>query len=297
MFKSGFVALVGRASVGKSTLLNACYGGKIAITSRVCQTTRKRLRAVLTSEHSQIILVDTPGLHKPKDALGKELNACALGELAGVDVVSFLLDASAPVGRGDEWVCKRVEESPAPVKLLVLTKADKVNKETLDTQLSAARKLAHFTDEIVVSAKTGFCVDEYLKLVESYLPEGPLWFGEDVDVDARDEDLIAEFIREKILRATKDEIPHSIAVVVEEMVWRHRDLCSIRARIMVEREGQKAIIIGKRGAFIKQIGMRARTDIEKLLGARVFLDLSVEVRPLWRRDAQEIRRLGLEYHE
>ena len=148
-----------------------------------------------------------------------------------------------------------------------------------------------------MSAKTGFCVDEYLKLVESYLPEGPLWFGEDVDVDARDEDLIAEFIREKILRATKDEIPHSIAVVVEEMVWRHRDLCSIRARIMVEREGQKAIIIGKRGAFIKQIGTRARTDIEKLLGARVFLDLSVEVRPLWRRDAQEIRRLGLEYHE
>lgn len=295
-FHSGFVALVGRPNVGKSTLLNACLGHRIAITSPVAQTTRKRLRAVVTTDTSQLIIVDTPGLHKPKDALGKELNRAALGELADVDVVALLIDATKPVGRGDEWVAGHVAASPA-YKLLVVTKADIATPEQVSSQLEAAQALAHFDDVLVVSAAENFNVDAFISLVSSRLPEGPKWFPDDMETDATDEELVAEFVREKVLLNCRQEIPHSVGVLCTDISWAKDGHASIEATVLVEREGQKRIVIGHGGQMIKTIGMQARKDIERLFGAPVFLALEVRVRPAWRRDQNEIRRLGYDAGE
>ncbi len=296
-FRSGFVALVGRPSVGKSTLLNACYGGKIAITSPVAQTTRRRMRAVVNTLSSQLVIVDTPGLHKPKDALGKELNKVALAELADVDVVAFLVDATKPVGRGDGWVAKHVDASRASFKLLVVTKVDLAKPAQVEVQLEAARALAHFDDSLVVSAREGFNVDSFVRLVSSRLPVGPRWFPDDMDVDMTDEELVAEFVREKVLLNMRQEVPHSVGVICEDIAWPRKGHASVAATIIVEREGQKGMVVGKGGQMIKRIGSQARHDIERLLGARCFLDLQVRVQPQWRRDRNEIRRLGYEADE
>lgn len=295
-FRSGFVALVGRPNAGKSTLLNACMGERIAITSPVAQTTRKRLRAVVNTPTSQIVIVDTPGLHKPKDALGKELNRSALGELSDVDVVAMLVDATKPVGTGDEWVGAHVDKARVP-KILVLTKADLAKPEQMAAQLEAAEKLAKFDDVIVTSATENFNVDAFLKLVSDKLPEGPQWFPEGMDSDATEEDLVAEFVREKVLLNCREEVPHSVAVVCNDIVWKKDGHASVSANIYVEREGQKGIIVGKGGSMIKKIGSAARPDIERLLGGKVFLELRVQVKPQWRRDQNEIRRLGYEATE
>ena len=238
-FRSGFVALVGRPSVGKSTLLNACVGEKVAITSPVAQTTRRRLRAVVNTDNAQLVIVDTPGLHKPKDALGKELNKTALGELKDVDAVAFLIDATRPVGRGDAWVANHVQACKAPFKLRVLPKADLANAEMVSTQLEAARALADFDDELVVSATEGFNVDAFVALVSEHLPEGPRWFPEDMATDATDEELVAEFIREKVLLNCRQEVPHSVAVRCDDISWAKDGHASMHATILVEREGQK----------------------------------------------------------
>ena len=297
-FRSGFVALVGRPSVGKSTLLNACLGEKVAITSPVAQTTRRRLRAVVNTETSQLVIVDTPGLHKPKDALGKELNRVALGELADVDAVAFLIDATKPVGRGDQWVANHVQASEAGYKLLVVTKADIAKPDQVTAQLEAARQLAVFDDELVVSAIEGFNVDTFVSLVSGHLPEGPRWFPNDMDIDATPEELVAEFVREKVLLNMRQEIPHSVGVLCDDIEWGKNDHASVTATILVERESQKGMVIGKGGRMIKRIGTEARSDIERLLGANsVYLDLSVRVQPQWRRDANEIRRLGYQADE
>ena len=297
-FTSGFVALVGRPSVGKSTLLNAVMGEKLAITSPVAQTTRRRLRAVVNTDHSQLVMVDTPGLHKPKDALGKELNRVALGELADVDAVAFLIDATKPVGRGDKWVANHVESSEASYKLLVITKADLATPEQIEAQLEAARALAHFDDELVISAKEGFNIDSFVELVSKHLPEGPRWFPEDMDIDATPEELVSEFVREKVLLHMRQEIPHSVGVICDDISWSKGDHASVIATVLVERESQKGMVIGKGGRMIKRIGTEARRDIERLLGAdSVYLDLSVRVQPQWRRDANEIRRLGYQAEE
>ena len=296
-FRSGFVALVGRPSVGKSTLLNAAVGGKLAITSPVAQTTRRRMRAVVNTPSSQLVIVDTPGLHKPKDALGKELNKVALGELGDVDVVAFLVDATKPVGRGDEWVAKHVAASRAPFKLLVITKADLAKPDQVKVQLDAASALAKFDDAMVISAKEGFNVDSFVSLVGERLPEGPRWFPEDMDCDATDEELVAEFVREKVLNNLRQEVPHSVGVICDDIDWRKDGLASSRATIIVEREGQKGIVIGKGGQMIKRIGTQARRDVERLFDTKVFLDLQVRVQPQWRRDQNEIRRLGYDYEE
>lgn len=297
-FTSGFVALVGRPSVGKSTLLNACMGEKVAITSPVAQTTRRRLRAVVNTDHSQLVIVDTPGLHKPKDALGKELNRVALGELADVDAVAFLIDATKPVGRGDAWVAKHVQASEATYKLLVVTKADIAKPEQVASQLEAARALADFDDELVISATEGFNVDAFIEMVSAHLPEGPQWFPEDMDIDATPEELVAEFVREKVLLNMRQEIPHSVGVICDDIAWSKGNHASVVATVLVERESQKGMVIGKGGRMIKRIGSEARRDIERLLGAKiVYLDLSVRVQPQWRRDANEIRRLGYQADE
>lgn len=289
-FRSGFVALVGRPNAGKSTLLNACFGRKVAITSPVAQTTRRRMRAVINREVCQIVIVDTPGLHKPKDSLGSELNKSALGEISDVDVVAFLIDASAPIGRGDAWVAQHVAASRAK-KVLVLTKADLVKPEQMLAQISAARELVDFDDEIVVSSTEGFNVDTFVSVVSSYLPLGPKWFPDDMSLDASDESLVSEFVREKVLLHTREEIPHAVGVLCDGFEHR-RDLLRLHATIYVEREGQKGILIGKRGEMIKRIGTEARQDLERIFGCRVFLELDVRVKAGWRDDQGQIRRFG-----
>ena len=296
-FRSGFVALVGRPNAGKSTLLNACMGEKVAITSPVAQTTRRRMRAVINTPTSQLVIIDTPGLHKPKDALGSELNKSALGELADADVVAFLVDATKPVGRGDEWVANHVARAEADYKLLVLTKADIAGPEQVAAQLEAARALCDFDDELVVSAREGFNVDAFVRLVSEHLPEGPRWFPEGMDVDATPEDLVAEFVREKLFLHLHQELPHSVGVLCESLEYADDGHASIEATILVERSGQKGIVLGRGGQMIKRVGIEARRDIERLLGCKVFLDLTVRVAPQWRRDEREIRRLGYSSEE
>lgn len=295
-FRSGFVALVGRPNVGKSTLLNAIMGKRVAITSPVAQTTRRRLRAVVNSDNAQLVIVDTPGLHKPKDALGKELNRAALGELADVDVVAMLVDATKPVGTGDAWVAKHVDAARC-VRILVITKADIATPEQVSSQLDAARGLATFDEEIVVSATEDFNVGTFVEVVSSHLPQGPKWFPDDMETDASPEDLVSEFVREKVLRNCREEIPHSVAVTCDDIVWAKDGHASISATILVEREGQKGIIVGHGGSMIKRIGTEARKDIERLFGCKAYLDLTVRVRPQWRKDANEIRRLGYDAGE
>jgi GTP-binding protein Era len=286
------VALVGRPNAGKSTLVNALVGSKVAITSDTPQTTRRRLRAVIDRDDAQIVLVDTPGLHKPHDALGEQLNRSALKALEDVDVVALLVDATQPVGGGDRWVAEHVARSGAR-KLLVLTKADIASAEQVDDQLEAARQLAEFDDAIVLSAREGFNLEGFTGAVVSYLPEGPRWFPRDMPTDQPFEVMIAEFIREKVLRATFDEVPHAVGVVVEQVEQDvKRDLTRIWAVIYVERDSQKGIIIGRGGEMIKRIGSQARSDLEVLLSTKVFLELTVKVKKDWRRDAAQVRRFG-----
>ena len=291
-FKSGFVTLIGRPNAGKSTLLNAIMGKKIAITSSTAQTTRHRFRAILTRDDFQMILVDTPGLHKPHDALGEELNVSALKALEDVDVIACVIDASAPIGRGDEWVIQQLASLKAK-KICVLSKTDKVNTEELTAQQAAAMKLLPWDAMVGLSAQTGYNVETFVEEVVFLLPPGPPWFPADMETDQPIEVLVAEFIREKILRTFHDEVPHAIGVQVDHFDYnRKKDLHSIYATIYVERESQKGIIIGKKGSAIKAIGTKARTDLELLLGTRVFLDLNVKVKKNWRRDENQIRRFG-----
>lgn len=291
-FKSGFVTLIGRPNAGKSTLVNAIMGKKIAITSNTAQTTRHRFRAVLTRENFQLILVDTPGLHKPHDALGEELNTSALKALEDVDVVALLIDASQPIGRGDEWVAEQLKRVRSK-KICVLSKLDLVTDEQIAQQRIAAEKLGVWDAMVGLSSVSGKNVDAFVEEVVFLLPEGPKWFPSDMETDQPIDVVVAEFIREKILRSFHDEVPHAIGVRVEEMEFdKKKDLHRIFAVVYVERDSQKGIIIGKKGAAIKQIGTEARADLEQLLGTRVYLDLSVKVKKNWRRDAAQIRRFG-----
>ena len=291
-FKSGFVTLKGRPSSGKSTLLNALMGKKLAIASPTAQTTRHRFRAVHTTDDHQMVIVDTPGVHKPHDALGEELNVTALKSLDGIDVVAFLLDASAPFGRGDEWVIKELSKVKAP-KILVLSKIDLVDDAQLDEQRYKAVSLAEWDDVVELSSLTGENLDTFIEAVTDRLPTGPLWFPADMETDQPVEVIVAEFIREKILLNAYDEVPHAVGVVVDEMDFnRRKNMQRIFASIYVERDSQKGIVIGKGGAAIKQVGTQAREDLERLLGCKVFLDLQVKVRKNWRRDLNQIRRFG-----
>ncbi len=290
--RSGFVVLIGRPNTGKSTLLNAVVGSKIAITSDTPQTTRHRLRAVLDREDAQVILVDTPGLHKPHDALGEELNRSALMALNDVDVACMVVDASQPVGKGDEWVARHMAASSAR-KVLVLTKIDLVGQDEAERQIIRAKRLVEFDDVIALSAVSGFNVDGFVAGMIELLPEGPRYFPRDMETDQPVEVMIAEFVREKVLRSTYDEVPHSVGVVIDDLAYdEERDLTSIYAVVFVERDSQKGIIVGKGGEKIKHIGTEARKDLERLLGGHVFLDLVVKVKRHWRRDASQIRRFG-----
>jgi GTPase len=291
-FRSGFVTFIGRPNAGKSTLINNIMGKKIAITSNTAQTTRHRFRAVLTKEDSQLILVDTPGLHKPHDALGEELNTSALKALEDVDVVAMLIDSSKEVGRGDEWVASQLNNVHAK-KILVLSKCDLVESDRMDAQLEAAKALADWDEVVVCSGATGEGVGSFVDSLTQLLPVGPKWFPDDMETDQPIEVIVAEFIREKILRSFRDEVPHAIGVKVDEMRYSKKNHTStITAVIYVERDSQKGIIIGKGGSAIKKIGSEARADLEQLLGTKVYLDLTVKVKKNWRKDASQIRRFG-----
>lgn len=292
-FRSGFVTFLGRPNAGKSTLLNAIMDQKFAITSPTAQTTRHRFRAIKTTDAYQLIIVDTPGVHKPHDTLGEELNTTALKSLEGIDVVAFLLDAHEPLGTGDEWVISQLKAVKNTPKILVISKCDLATDEEIDSQIERAKQLLDWDRIIVLSAVTGKNVDEFVDAVVSYLPEGPLWFPADMQTDQPQEAIIAEFIREKILFTVYDEVPHAIGVVVDEMDYnRRKHLTRIYATIYVERDSQKGILIGKGGATIKHIGTEARSDLETLLDTKVFLDLQVKVKKNWRRDLNQIRRFG-----
>ncbi len=291
--RSGFVALVGRPNAGKSTLTNALMGSKVAITSNTPQTTRHRLRAVINRDDAQMILVDTPGMHKPHDALGEELNRSALKALEDTDVVAMLIDATARIGGGDEWVAEHVAKAKGAKRILVLTKADIATEHEVDRQLAAGKNLADFDDVVVLSAKKEFNLGGFYEAVLRFLPEGPRWFPADMPTDQPVEVMIAEFIREKILRRTHDEVPHAVGVQVEQLEYvKKNDVTRIWAVIYVERDSQKGIIIGKGGDLIKRVGTEARKDLERLLGTKVFLELTVKVKKDWRRDASQIRRFG-----
>ena len=290
--RSGFVAIVGRPNAGKSTLVNALVGVKVAITSDTPQTTRHRLRAVLDREDAQIVLVDTPGLHKPVDALGDQVNRSSVLAAADVDVIALCIDATASVGSGDRWVAERVATGGRPV-ILVITKADAADEATIGRQLERAREIVTPAAEVVLSAETGFNLEAFVEAVLVHLPEGPRFFPRDMTTDQPLPVMLAELVREKVLRMTHDEVPHAVGVALDDLVYdEKRDFHTVHATIYVERESQKGIIIGKGGEMIRAVGTQARVDIERLLGTGVHLDLRVKVKQGWRRDAAQIRRFG-----
>jgi GTP-binding protein Era len=291
-FKSGFVTLIGRPNAGKSTLLNAVLGRKIAITSNTPQTTRHRFRAVLSTNDYQLILVDTPGIHKPHDVLGEELNRSAQKAIESVDAIVFVLDASQRFGNGDRWILDALGRSRTP-RMLVVTKTDLVSQSEIDAQIAVATGEYHFDSVVALSALEGSNITGFVTEAVSFLPDGPRWFPADTTTDQPLEVIVAEFIREKVLTSTFDEVPHAVGVQVEELTFdKKKALYSIYANIYVERESQKGILIGHHGERIKSIGTQARMDLAHFLGAKIYLDLRVKVRKHWRRDANQIRRFG-----
>lgn len=291
-FKSGFIAMVGRPNAGKSTLLNTIMGTKIAITSSVVQTTRNRIRAILNKDNYQAIFIDTPGLHKPVDVLGQELNEGVFQALTDLDVLLVLFDSSKHFGAGDKWVTDNIKKLSCP-KICVLSKVDLIDDNTKVSQVDKVSKLLNWDAVVCLSSKDNYNIDVLLEEIEKFLPFGPLWFPKDVKTDQSQEMIIAEFIREKVLLNTYDEIPHSVGVDIDFLDYdEKKNLYKIYSNIYVEKNSQKGILIGKNANLIKNIGIEARTDLEKLLAAKVFLDLNVKVKKDWRKDYNQIRKLG-----
>jgi GTP-binding protein Era len=291
--KSGLVALAGRPNVGKSTLLNGLLGQKVAIMSDKPQTTRTVVRGVLHRADGQAVLLDTPGLHKPRTLLGQRLNDLVRGTLAEVDVVCFLVDAAAGVGAGDRFLAGELRRVATPV-VCVVNKMDAVGRPKLVEALQAAAALGDWAEVVPVSARTGEQLDVLVGLLFERLPDGPALYPPDQVTDEPEQHLVAEVIREKALGLVRDELPHSIAVVVDEMAPSpdNPDVLVIRAELYVERASQKPILLGRQGAGIREIGTRARAELEALLGVRIFLDLHVKVAKEWQRDPRQLSRLG-----
>ncbi len=288
------MSVVGRPNVGKSTLVNRLVGSKVSIVSDRPQTTRTEVRGVRTTSTSQIVFLDTPGVHKPRTLLGERSNERSLTTLREVDVVCFLVDASAPVGPGDRFVAARVAEAGSPT-VLVVNKVDAASKADVARRLAEASELGDFAAFVPVSAATGDGLDVLVDQLEQRLPEGPHYYPDDVVTDQPETFLVAELVREKLLAVARDELPHSIAVTAEpiEQEERRDDLLAFRVVIRVERDSQKGIVIGRRGAVLKQAGTEARRELEALLGTRVYLDTVVRVDRDWQRRPQALERLGL----
>ena len=294
-FRSGFVAVVGRPNVGKSTLVNRIVGRKVAIVSDKPQTTRNEIRGVRTTDHNQIVFLDTPGVHRPRTLLGERSNQRALATLAEVDAVCVVIEASAPVGPGDRFVAQAAHDAGSPV-VLVVSKIDVAGRDEIAAQLARAAELGDFAAFVPLSARSGVGVDALVGELESRLPEGPRYYPEGVVTDQPEAFLAAELLREQLLKIAREELPHSIMVVVDEIEERETEsgpLLAIHARVLVERDSQRGIVIGKGGEVLKKAGTAARLELEVLLGIRVHLETRVRVEPRWQRRAQSLDRLGL----
>lgn len=290
-YKSGFVAIIGRPNVGKSTLMNQVIGQKIAIMSDKPQTTRNKIHGVYTTDQSQIVFLDTPGIHKPKSKLGNYMVQVANSTLNEVDAVLFLVDVAEGLGGGDRFIIEHLKSVNTPV-LLVLNKIDKVHPEALLPVIAQYKELYEFAEIVPVSAIQGNNVNALLETLTKYLPEGPQYYPDDQVTDFPEQFICAELVREKILHLTREEIPHSIAVYIERMERQENGIVEIGAVIMVERDSQKGIVIGKQGALLKEIGKQARIDMEKLLGSKIFLELWVKVQKDWRNRESVLKELG-----
>lgn len=293
-YRAGFVSIVGRPNVGKSTLTNALVGEKVAITSSKPQTTRRAIRGIVHREHGQLILVDTPGLHRPRTLLGERLNSLVQSTLGDVDVIAFCVPANEPIGPGDRFINEQLDQYPRAKKVAIVTKTDATSKAKVAEQLLAVSQLREWATIVPVSAPRGEQLDVLVDELLTLMPESdqPLYPAE-VLTDEDVTDRIAEFVREAALEGVSDELPHSIAVTVDDMIERDdKDLVEIYANLIVERDSQKGIIIGKGGARLREVGATARAQIEQLLGRKVYLALHVKVAKDWQRDPKQLGRLG-----
>ena len=289
-YKSGFVTLIGRPNVGKSTLMNHLIGQKIAITSNKPQTTRNRIQTVLTKEEGQIVFVDTPGIHKAKNKLGEYMVNVAERTLNEVDVVLWLVEPSTFIGAGEQHIAEQLGKVKTPV-VLVINKVDMVKKEEVLTFIDAYQKIYDFAAIVPVSARSGENTDELVKVILKYLPYGPQFYDEETVTDQPERQIVSELIREKALHCLNDEIPHGIAVAIDKMSYR-RKIVDIDATIICERDSHKGIIIGKQGAMLKKIGSTARFEIERMLDMKVNLQLWVKVKKDWRDSDFLIKNFG-----
>lgn len=292
-YKSGFAAVIGRPNVGKSTLVNSLIGHKIAIMSDKPQTTRNKILCVLTLPDAQILFIDTPGIHKPKHKLGEYMVNTAENTLREVDVILFVVDATEQKGPGEQYILERLASVQTPV-ILVVNKIDQVPNAKILPIISQYSNVYNFSAVVPISALEKRNLDDLLGEVKSHLEAGPQYYPEDMITDQPERLIIAELVREKALHLTREEIPHAIAVDIEEITTRHNNDLYIRAVIYVERDSQKGIIIGAGGQMLKEIGRQARTDIENLLGSKAFLDLWVKVKKDWRNKDGMLRTLGYE---
>ena len=293
VFKSGFVSIIGRPNVGKSTLMNRIIGEKIAITSAKPQTTRGRIQTVYHDDRGQIIFLDTPGIHKAKNKLGDHMVEAATESIGDADLVLWLVEPTTFIGRVEQHIATLLDKYDGPV-ILVMNKVDTIRKDELLLCMDAYREIMDFAAIIPLSARTGENVDDLIDTMFDELPEGPAYYDEDTLTDQPVKEIAAEMIREKALKSLSDEIPHGIAVVVDSLKKRgNRDLYDIEATIICEKESHKGMIIGKQGSMLKTIGSHARPDIERLLDSKVNLKLWVKVRKDWRNNETQIRSFGL----
>ena len=289
--KSGFVSIIGRPNVGKSTFVNRVIGHKIAIMSDKAQTTRNKIQGVMTRDDAQIIFIDTPGIHKPKHKLGDYMMRVAKNTLSEIDAIMFMVNVNEDIGRGDEYIMEMLKNVKTPI-FLVLNKIDLVHPDTLMPKIEQYQSYMDFTDIIPISALEGLNVDHFIDVLKSFLSEGPKYYPDNQISDHPEQFVVSEIIREKILHLTSEEIPHAIGVNVDRMIKEDEDKVRIEATIYVERDSQKGIVIGKGGKKLKEVGKRARRDIEMLLGSKVYLELWVKVQRDWRNKVNFIRQIG-----
>ncbi|MBT2690458.1 GTPase Era [Bacillus sp. ISL-47] len=295
--KSGFISIIGRPNVGKSTFLNRVIGQKIAIMSDKPQTTRNKVQGVLTTDDAQFIFIDTPGIHKPKHKLGDFMMKVAQNTLKEVDVILFMVNAQEGFGRGEEFIIEKFQSVRTPI-FLVINKIDQVHPDELLKLIDSYKEKYEFSEIIPISALEGNNVETLLGQIKKYIPEGPQFYPADQVTDHPERFIVSELIREKVLHLTREEIPHSLAVMIDKMERREdKDVVHVMATIIVERDSQKGIVIGKQGKMLKEVGKRARVDIENLLGSKVYLELWVKVQKDWRNKMSQLRDFGFREDE
>ncbi|GAB3050881.1 GTPase Era [Virgibacillus ainsalahensis] len=295
-YKSGFIAIIGRPNVGKSTFMNRVIGQKIAIMSDKPQTTRNKIQGVLTEKDAQMVFIDTPGIHKPKHRLGDFMVKIAEDTLNEVDAVLFMINAKEGYGKGDQYILDRLKQVKRPV-FLIINKIDLIHPDDLFSLIEQYKEKYEFEEIIPISALQGNNVTHLLDVLKTHLPEGPQYYPEDQVTDHPERFVITELIREKVLHLTKEEVPHSIAVVLENIEERESEKLFIQATIVTERKTQKGILIGKQGSMLKNIGKNARKDIEALLGSKVYLELWVKVKKDWRNKQSQLNEYGFRSDE